>query len=373
MEIKKIFFMVVNVDWFFISHRLPLALKMKSEGYDVYILTKDTGHKSEVEKSGLNFIDIPFKRSGKNPLREFATIIKLKKIIKKYKPQIIHNVTIKPVIYGSIAAKFAHLKSSQVINAISGLGYNFINNRNSIVQRMIKRMMKYAFSGNVKFIFQNPDDKNTYEHFGFLHNNYKIIKGAGVDGNLFTQVEPIQKDKIYIVTTARMLYDKGIQELIDASSILYEKYYGKILFLLVGDLDLDNPSGIPEDKLKGAVKEDYFSWVGHKKDVRPILIESDIVCLPSYREGLPKSLIEAMAIGRPIVTTDVPGCRECVDEGYNGLLVPSKDATALANALEKLINDKDSRIKMGNASRDKMMSELSLEKVLTDTLNFYES
>lgn len=369
----KKYFMVVNVDWFFLSHRLPLALKMKSLGYDVHILTKDSGRKQDILDEGLKFVDMPFERSGKNPLKEISTIQTLRKLFKKEQPEIIHNVTIKPALYGSIAAKLAKLKHTQVVNAISGLGYNFTDGRDGFLQKIVKRIMRYAYSGNVKFIFQNPDDTALYKSMGFLHDNYKIIKGAGVDADAYPFTPIIPKEKIEIVTTARMLADKGIRELIEAANILRKKYEGKIIFKMIGDVDPGNPSALSKEELEAACIPGYVEWKGHNKDVRPALIAADIVCLPSYREGLPKSLIEAMAIGRAIVTTDVPGCRECVAEGVNGYMVPAKDANALALALEKLILDDSLRTSMGVASRTKMLQELSLEKVLKETIAFYES
>ena len=170
-----------------------------------------------------------------------------------------------------------------------------------------------------------------------------------------------------------MLADKGIRELITAAMSLRSVYEGQILFQLIGDVDPANPSALTKEELEAACVAGYLEWKGHSNDVRPALIASDIVCLPSYREGLPKSLIEAMAIGRAIVTTDVPGCRECVAEDINGFLVPAKDANALAAALEKLILDSGLRTQMGKASREKMVQELSLEKVLKETIAFYES
>jgi glycosyltransferase involved in cell wall biosynthesis len=366
------YFLVVNVDWFFLSHRLQLALRMKQEGFHVFILAKDTGRRREIENYGLNFINIDFDRSGKNPIKELVLISELKRLYKKYQPSIIHHVTIKPAIYGSIAAK--SLPNTRVVNAISGLGFNFIDGRDGIVQKLLRRLMQYAFSKQVNFIFQNPDDRQLYANMGFLRGNkHCLIKGAGVDAKAFYYVPALSKSKLKVVVTARMLYDKGIIEFIEAANILKERWQGKAVFCLAGDVDLANPAGIPEDKLKELLVADYIEWVGYCSDVQSFLIQSDIACLPSYREGLPKSLIEAMAIGRPIVTTDVPGCRECVDDGYNGFLVPAKDPVALAVALEKLLSDSSLRQKMGASSRSKMERELSLEKVLNDTVAFYES
>lgn len=367
---SKTIFYVVNVDWFFVSHRLQLAIAMKDAGYEVFVLTKDTGRAGEIQDADLKFINIDFERSGSNPFKELFLIFYLNKIYKKYKPDIIHHVTIKPSIYGSIAAK--SLKNVRVINAISGLGYNFIDGRDGIIQKIVKSMMRYAFSKNVNFIFQNPDDLSLYKSLNFLKtDNYKLIKGAGVDQDVFPYTEPVKKLKLEVIFIARMLLDKGIREFIAAANLLNDKWNGKAIFILVGDTDNHNLSAISEQEIKAAEKDGFIVWKGHQRNVIPSLINADIVCLPSYREGLPKSLIEAMAIGRPIVTTDVPGCRECVKHEYNGLLVPVKTVSELALALDKLLSDNELRIQMGIASRAKMELELSLKKVIADTYSFY--
>jgi len=363
-------FYVVNVDWFFLSHRLQLALEMKRRGHNVFILTKDTGRAHEIKANGLNFINVDFERSGSNPFRELGIVNVLRRFYKLYKPDIVHHVTIKPAIYGSIASRV--LKNVVVFNAISGLGYNFIEGRNGLVQRTIKRLMTFAFNRNVNFIFQNPDDLDMYRALGFLKGtNYRLIKGAGVDQDVFTFSEPVAKDKLQVIVTARMLLDKGILEFIAAANMLFDEWKHKARFILIGDIDEHNLSGISSKELHAAERDGYLTWKGHEKNIIPSLIESDIVCLPSYREGLPKSLIEAMAIGRPIVTTDVPGCRECVEDGYNGFLVPVKEVKPLAAAIEKLLADGMLRLEMGIASRKKMEAELSLSQVITETISFY--
>ncbi|WP_114793139.1 glycosyltransferase family 4 protein [Niabella yanshanensis] len=370
-EKKKIFY-VVNVDWFFISHRLPLAIAMKNKGFDVFLLARDTGRRSEIEECGIHFLNVDFDRAGKNPLKELKVIAHLTNLFAKYQPNIIHNVTIKPVLYGSLAARLNRGKNFKIFNAISGLGYNFINGRNGLVQKILKGLMQLAYSGNVQFIFQNPDDISLYKTMGFLdRGNYKLIKGAGVDETIFSYKQPVTTGRIKVVVTARMLYDKGIVEFIDAANLLKINWENKAVFVLAGDIDDHNPSGISESELQRMLIPGYIEWIGHQKDVRPLLEEADIVCLPSYREGLPKSLIEAMAVGRPIVTTNVPGCKECVEHEVNGYLVPAKDHVALAEALGKLLSDKDSREKMGRLSREKMVEELSLKKVISSTFEYY--
>lgn len=370
-EAKSIFY-VINVDTFFLSHRLAIALAAKKSGYHVFILTKDTGERKIIERYGLQFIDIPFDRSGANPFKDFFIIVHLIKLIRKHRPSIIHNVTIKPAIYGSIAAKYAK-RPTKVINAISGLGYNFIEGRNGMVQKVLKELISFAFRSQVNFIFQNKDDCQLYGDLKLLeHNRYQIIKGSGVDGSVFRYHPPVEKEVSEVVVTSRLLYDKGIIEFIEAALLLRDRWQGKARFIIAGDTDPENKANIPEAELKKYLVDDYLIWIGFQQDVKPLLIRSDIACLPSYREGLPKSLIEAMAIGRPVVTTDVAGCRECVDEGKNGFLVPVKSTKELAAALEKLLSDHNLRLRMGKASREKMERELSLEQVVGETLAFYE-
>lgn len=371
-RIKRIFY-IVNVDWFFLSHRLPLALEMKKLGYEVFILAKDTGKRQVIESHGLFFIEIDFERSGKNPFKELSVIFKIYRNLMRLQPAIVHNVTIKPALYSTIAWKLYGNKKIKNINAISGLGYNFIGGRDGIVQRVLKKLMNFAFSKDINFIFQNPDDLEVYKQLGYLEKNrYKLIKGAGVDSNEFQVAEPVLKDRLHVVLTARMLKDKGILEFIDAAKILEDKWKDAALFRLIGDLDHENPAGIKEEELKNLEVDNYIVWEGYRSDVMSILKDSDIVCLPSYREGLPKSLIEAMAIGRPIVSTDVPGCRECVDENFNGFLVKAKDSKALSEKIDTLLGSETMRLKMGANSRAKMINELSLDKVLKDTCEFYD-
>lgn len=371
MSFKRKLFIVVNVDWFFLSHRLPIAKAAQKNGYDVTILTQNTGRFGEIKKEGLYVVDIPFKRSGTNILNELRVIYSLKKEISNYKPDVIHNVALKASIYGSIAARLA--KVGNVINAISGLGFVFSNEKGGLLRKVLLRMMNFAFkSSQVHFIFQNPEDYILFEKNGYAttHNSI-IIKGSGVDLNEFTFQEAPQNDKLVIVLVARMLLDKGIREFKKASKILFTHYEHRIKWLLVGPIDKENPSGLEETEIQEMIIPDYFEWLGYQEDVRQVYIDSDIVTLPSYREGLPKSLIEACAVGRPIVTTNAPGCKECVDDGVNGFLVPVGDSDQLAQKIKLLIDDEDLRKEFGKNSRIKAEKEFSIDNVVNQTLNLY--
>jgi glycosyltransferase involved in cell wall biosynthesis len=363
---------VVNVDWFFVSHRLPIAKEALIRGWEVYLVTKNTGRFDELESLGIKCIDIWFDRSGKNPVKELNIIFQLKRIYRKINPDIIHHITLKPSIYGTIAAKGIGVK--KIVNAVSGLGYSFIKGRKSISKLVLVNLLKWAFKDmSSNFIFQNPDDKGLYDSLRFLSSdNYCIIKGSGVDEHLFAYHPPVEKGVIHITFLARMLKDKGVFEFVDAANLLRDRYNKKVKFTLVGGIDIENPSYIREEHLRRLCDQSYIEWQGYIKDVRSIYEQSDIVCLPSYREGLPKSLIEAMAIGRPIITTDAIGCRECVIDGLNGYLVPIKDSVILADRIEQLILNEPLRIEMGKNSRLKMINEMSLTHVINETFSFYE-
>lgn len=371
---NKIIVYVVNVDWFFISHRLPLAQEALNRHWNVFLICKNTGKFDELEKLGIKCIPADFTRSGKNPLKELKLIRFLKKIYKQIEPDIIHHIALKASIYGTIAAKRSKVKA-KVINAVSGLGYTFTGDKTFLSKFFIIKLFKYAFSDQkANFIFQNPDDDSFYNELKFLNErNHIVIKGSGVDETVFTEkINSILKSKIRIVFLARMLKDKGLLEFVRAANILRDRYADILEFVLVGGIDLFNPAHISEEKLISLTDGKYLIWKGHQKNVKEIYESADIVCLPSYREGLPKSLVEAMAVGCPVITTDAVGCRECVDDGVNGFLVPVKDYNILAQRIEKLVIDTELRIKMGHKSREKMLREMSLSKIIKMTFSFYE-
>lgn len=362
---------IVNVDWFFISHRLPLALEAQKRGYEVTIATTNTGRFKELEALGFKLYDLKIVRSGSNPLKEFFSIIRLIKILKSVKPTVIHNVTLKMSIYCSIAVRFIQI--TKVINAISGLGYNFTADRKTRSQKIIHTLMKFAFSKRgFSFIFQNPDDLQLFKNLKFGQGNkLYLIKGAGVDLEKFKFSEQKKRNKISFILIARMLKDKGISEFITSSKIVSTKY-PNTRFILVGDVDKENPASFIKDELNKELSGTNVEWLGHRYDIIELLQESDVMVFPSYREGLPKSLIEAAAVGLPIITTDTVGCRECVDEGINGFLVPIGNSNILAQKMIELIENPAMMKKMGKASRVKAEKEFSLNMVIEKTFELYE-
>lgn len=362
---------VVNVDWFFVSHRLPLAKHAIERGDEVYLLTADTGRKAELESIGIHFVDIPFERSGSNPLHEIKCIKALQRAYRKIKPDVIHHITLKASLLGCFAAK--RTKQKSVVNAISGFGYMFTEGRKGMMQTVVKKLIHLAFKSNsFSFILQNPDDIKVVRDMKLVpDNNIFLIKGSGVDLNEYKYYEPQKHDKVNCLFPARILRDKGVVEFIQAAMQLKDKYEGKVEFVLAGDCDEENPAVLHESELKSMLIPGYIEWVGYQKKMIPVYMSSDIVVLPSYREGLPKSLIEACAIGRPIVTTNAIGCRECVSDGENGFLVPIKDSNSIATALVRLFNDEDLRLRMGKKSRELAERDFSIDSVVEKTFAIY--
>lgn len=364
-------FIIVNVDWFFLSHRKEIAVKAKEAGYDVTIVAKDTGKASVIKNLGLNFIDLPMNSVGMDPLEELQTLSFLYSLYKKEKPDIVHHVGLKAILWGGLAAKRAKIKG--VVNAISGLGVFFSEDNQSVLSKIIIRLLKYSHNRKRLYtIFQNNEDKALFLKAGIItEQNVVFIKGSGVDLNIFKYREEPVSEKIKVVLTARMIVDKGIFILTEAAELLRTEYEDKVQFLLCGGLD-KNPNAIKEEELKRVCDGKYITWLGYCSNVKEILENSHIVTLPSYyKEGLPKSLIEATAIGRPIITTDSIGCRDTVIDGYNGFLIPIKNSGALADRLKVLFDDEELRIRLGVNSRAYAEQYFSLDTVIKQHIETY--
>ena len=367
---------VANVDWYVISHRIKIIEEAVRSGWDVTVACEDTGKRNIITDTGAKFIDFPFSRSGTNPIKELGLLFKFYRLYKKYDVDVIHHVSLKPVIYGSFIARI--LRKPTVLNAVSGLGYVFTGKHkgSGIVQKAMLAIMRYAFNRkNLSFIFQNEDDYRELHDLGVVYeeNLVYFIAGSGVDLKRYKQSMPIDNTRrIKILFPARMLWDKGIKELRRATELLQEKYGHKVTFILAGMANDDNKASVSKAYLDEWSDGEYVNWIGHSKDMVKTFQESEIVVLPSYREGMPKSLIEAAAMGKPIVTTNTVGCKECVDDGVNGFLVPVKSGKHLAEALSKLIDNPKLRITMGQASRLKAEKEFDINFVVQKHLMIYQ-
>lgn len=359
MQTKKLFYLVAD-DRYFCSHRLPLAIDAKKQGYEVTVLTTIGDCQDKIERAGIRVVPINFQRGSVNPFVEIKTLWQILLAYIKYRPDIVHHVAIKPVLYGTLCALLT--RTPNIINAISGLGYVFTQNhlKAFLVRSPIRlafRLLLNHFS--VKTIVQNPDDRH---QLSTLVNPKKIflIPGAGVNPSLFSPTEEPKSPPIKVVLVARMLWTKGVGELIEAARFLHKE---NIQIQLVGEPDEQNPAFVPVETLKQWAEEGIVTWQGYRPDIAKVYEDSHIAVLPSYSEGLPKSLLEAAGCGRPIITCDVPGCREIVRDGYNGILVPMKDSTALAKAIKTLANDKALRLTMGANGRKRIETEFS-EKII---------
>lgn len=375
-------YIIVNVDWFFLSHRLPVALAAQKAGWDVTIVTADTGKLKDIEAKGLRVINLPMSRSGKNILEELGTLNFLRKLYKREKPDVVHHVGMKTILWGTLAAKFAGVNG--VVNAISGLGGFFAEDNKGLMARVMPKVLKFSHNRkNLLCIFQNNEDKGLYVKNGIIKEEQaRYIKGSGVNlkefcytpepGSDGSNVQEFKSSKVRVILTARMIVEKGVFILTEAAERLRSKYEDRVEFLLVGGID-DHPGAITEEQLDAVCDGEYIQWLGYRTDVKQLLQSSHIVAFPSYyMEGLPKSLIEANAIGRPIITCNSVGCKEAVIDGYNGYLIPTKDVDALVEKLDILLSDAKLRQEMGKNARKYAEENFSIETVINRHLSIYQ-
>jgi glycosyltransferase involved in cell wall biosynthesis len=369
---KKILF-IVNVDWFFVSHRLPIALSAIKEGYEVHIACDITDKGEYLTNLGLKVHPLPFSRSGKNIFSELNSLRAIYKLLKNVKPDLVHAVTIKPVLYGGIISRVCNVRA--FVGAVSGLGLVFIANdlKTKAIRIFVKALYKLSFKHrNMKAIFQNEVDKSTLINSGIITADDTIlIKGSGADLSEYSfSVEDQGTPKV--IMAARLLKEKGVLEFISMARTLKEK--GVVAnFLLVGEPDYGNPNSFTANDLVLWKRAGFIELVGFSNDIPKLFSQSHVVVLPSfYGEGLPKVLIEAAACGRPIVTTNNPGCREAVIENETGFIVPIKDVDALSASVLKLIEDKALRIQMGLAAREFAVKEFDVRSVVKKHLEIYK-
>jgi glycosyltransferase involved in cell wall biosynthesis len=363
----KLAFVVNDLD-FFISHRLPLAKKAVELGYSVFIISNKL---PSIKYKGIDFKTFSIERSSTSIVKNFKSLMELKRIIKEISPDIVHSVTLKSILLSNLVLLLD--KKVKKVNAVSGMGYLFTSNRASIVLHGLKFILRVLIKlGRPHIIFQNLDDLKEFQNLG-VKENYYLIKGSGVNHKEFNYTLPKTNEKVNITFTGRILMDKGILDLIKAVEILPKEIKPKVVLNIYGKIDLENPAHISEKELKKLLKPNSIVWHGNSNDIKNVLALSDIYCLPSYREGLPKSTLEAMAIGRPIVTTNAPGCEDTVLEGINGFKVDIKDYKAISEKLQILIEDESLRIKMGKKSRKIFEENFTLDKVVKQTFELYDS
>lgn len=364
-----------NSDWYLFNFRLSLAERLRELGHDLLLLSPPGEYGERLKAMGFHWQALPMDRRSLNPLKEARLVGELIALFRREKPDLVHNFTIKPAVYGSLAARLAGVKGR--VNAVAGLGYVFISDepRARLLRPLVRTLLKQALEGaNARLILQNPDDVALFTRRGLVRSEHaRLIPSSGVDCERF--MPPVGErgphEPLKVLVACRLLWDKGLREYVEAARML--KREGRsIRFLLAGDPDPGNPASIPPETAKGWAEEGVVEWLGHVSDMAALFADVDVVALPSYREGLPRSLIEAGAAARALVTTDVPGCREVVTDGVDGLLVPACDAEALARAIARLDDDRELVARLGATAREGALARYDQRQVVADTLAVYD-
>lgn len=364
---------LVNIPRFFVSHRLPLALAARDAGYEVHVATAgdDAANIAAIHAAGLPFHPLPLRQHGTNPLQEAAAFSAIWKLYRALKPDIVHQVTIKAVLYGGAAARLARVPA--VVNAVTGLGYVFTETgaRAALLRAGSRAAYRLAFGHpNSLTIFQNPDDLAQFVAHKLLPPERAVlIKGSGVDLDEF-QPLPEPDGAPVVLYAGRLLWLKGVGEFVEAARLLRAEGVSA-RFVMVGYGEPGNPINVPPETLAAWEAEGAVELWGRRSDMPQVYAQVHIVCLPSYREGIPRVLIEAGACGRAVVAADVSGSRDVVRDGQNGLLVPPRDAPALAAALRRLIEDGALRRRLGARGRAIVSAEYSFDRVAAETLAVY--
>lgn len=363
---------VVNVDWFFLSHRLPIALAAQRQGYQVHIATGLTDKLEELQRHGLVVHPLALDRSSTGLANAWRTVVQLWQVFRAVRPDVVHLVTIKPVLLGGLVARLAGVPA--VVAAVSGLGFVFMaRGAKAAVRRwLVGGLYRVALGHrNLKVIFQNADDLRSLAKVAHLPAaKVAMIRGSGVDLARYAHV-PLPGGVPVVLLAARLLADKGVLEFVQAARLLKPRGCNA-RFVLVGTVDSANPTSFTDAEVSAWVHDGVVEWWGHRADMPQVLAAAHLVVLPSYREGLPKVLIEAAACGRAVVTTDVPGCRDAIDPGVTGVLVPMRDAVALADAMDALVNDPVRCQVMGDAGRALAETAFDIRQVVAAHLYIYQ-
>lgn len=361
----------VTEDFYFESHRLPLALAARDAGLRVVLVTRCGERSAHLRQLGIEVIPLEIERGSVNLVRDLALLCRLCGIYRQVRPDVVHHVAMKPVIYGSLAARVTGIH--RVVNALAGLGFVFSSTapKARLLRPIVRLLLRFVLAApGSRLILQNRDDQAMFPHEGLCPvEQIRLVPGVGVDLQRFI-VQPEPEGRVRIVLPARMLADKGVVEFVEAARMLRERGL-EAECVLVGGTDSQNPAAISEKQLRSWHDAGLVSWIGHCADMPSSLAACHIVCLPSYREGLPKALLEACASGRPIVTTDVPGCRDVVRDEVNGLLARVRDAADLADKLARLVTDPELRRRMGAAGRVSAELNFSSERSAEQTLDIY--
>lgn len=367
---------VVNVDWFLISHRLPVALAAHRAGYEVHVATRFTGREEELRQVGFIVHSLPLERRSGSPITLVREFLALWQLMRKIAPDVVHLVTIKPVLLGGVAARLTNVRG--VLAAISGLGTVFLTKgwRARTRRHAVEILYKIALGHrNLRVVVQNTDDMAMLQKMtGLPQAAFRLIAGAGIDTTVFFPTESRTLKAPVVMFAGRLLRDKGVHEFVDAARLLKAEGNGlaEVKFVLVGDVDPENHTSLSPAAVISWQSEGIIEWWGQRDDMAATLNQADIVVLPSYREGMPKVLLEAAACGVPVVTSDVPGCRDALRPDVTGLLAQVGDSHSLAKAIKKLLLDPGLRSQMGVAGRILAEDCFRIESVVEAHLDIYK-
>lgn len=364
---------LITEDWFFCSHFMERAMAAKAAGYDVLVVTRVVNKGPQIVDAGLRLMHLPLGRSSLNPFSAVWSMVRLALIYWRERPDLVQHIAMKPIFLGTLAARIVGIRG--VVNAPVGMG--FVYTSKGLLAKVLRPLFWVLMHSLLnprgsKVILENADDCAALvkSHYA-KEQDIRLIRGAGVDIDRFKPSNR-EHDGLVVMLVARLLWDKGVLEFAQAARLLRANN-PQVRFVLVGSPDSQNPANIPQDQLDTwRAQGDVEIW-GYQENMPEIWAQADIACLPSYREGLPKSLIEALATGLPCVTTDVPGCREVVTENVNGLLVPAREVQPLVRALQSLIDNPALREAMGRNGRQRAVAEFSSDRVVRETLSVYRS
>jgi len=363
-----------NTDWYLYNFRRSLAVGLRDAGHELLLISPPGPYGARLRELGLRWEPLPMERRSLNPLRELALLWQLIRLFRRERPALVHGFTVKCAIYGSLAARFASVPAR--VSAVAGMGYVFSSSdlKAQVLRPVVRGMLRLALDGeNARLILQNSDDVALFERAALIAaTRIRLIRGSGVDCTRFTRATEAGADRpLRVLLAARLLWDKGIGEYVVAARQLLAQGR-RIEFILAGAPDPGNPDAVPEQTIRSWVDEGLLTWLGHVDDMAKLFGSVDVVVLPTYYgEGLPKSLIEAAACALPLVTTDVPGCREVVSDGIDGLLVPVRDGDALAQAIVQLQDDPELALRLGEAARAKAHAEFDERIVIQRTMDVY--
>jgi glycosyltransferase involved in cell wall biosynthesis len=366
--------MFANTDWYLYNFRLPLAKRLAQRDVEVVMVAPAGEYAQQIEQAGFRFIPLSMNRRSLNPLSELRVVWELCRIYRRERPDLVHHFTIKSVAYGSLAAKLVGVRA--IVNAVAGLGYVFANDspRARLLRPVVQLFLRLVFRGkHTRLILQNPDDRALFLDKKLISDErVRLILGSGVNTDRFVPSPQRGKNpQAVVVLATRLLWDKGIREYVEAARQLKDSGTSA-RFILAGAPDVGNPAAVSQEVLKSWRDEGAIEPVGHVQDMARLLKDADIAVLPSaYGEGVPRFLIEAAASGLPLIGTDIPGCREIIQHQVNGLLIPPRDAAALAAAIRSLIEAPDSRITMGSAGRDRVLKLFDEKLVFEQTESVY--